>query len=1112
METRAPAVVAVVVTTGPAPQLRATLASLAAQDYAQLSVLVLANGETEGVADEVAAVHSHAFVRVLEANGGYAAACNEALGMVEGAAFLCLCHDDVELDRDAIHQMVEEAYRSNAGIVTPKFVRPDDRSVLLHVGLNADRFGATTERIEPGEYDQGQQDSVRDVFVAPGGVTLVRSDLFESLGGFDPSIVAMGEDLDLCWRAQVLGSRVVVAHAAVVAHHELLANRARTLSAHVAGHGGRTLQSLTRRHRLATMLTCYGWLYLVPTTLVLVLLEAGEVLVAAFGRDRERIGAVLGSWRWCLTRLGTLRRRHRTLAKGRVLDDHDVRRLQVAGASRLRTFGSRLVHEGVDSARGALASTTLAAAAVDVDEPIDHTVGFGAAFSDDASFDELDDLGHREHYHRVGFLATFATQVGVVAVVALGFLFGVRNLITSHLPLVGRLAPLDSWSSTWQHLFATWSPNGVGTGAPGAPGYGVLGVVGTLVFGRMGVLPRGTLLLAIPLGAFGVWRLLKGVGSNRARLVGTLAYVALALGPNLVAAGRVDVLAALAMLPFLTRRLLVVAGVAPFADAEPLEVEAVAWWRTRRVRRLVGLGALEAIVVAVDPAVGIAFLVAALGLTVGSLVVGDPHGGRPLGVALGASVVAAVLLAPLTLDTIGAGTSGLSVFGAPSGPWSLPGLGGLVRLAVGPYGASPLSWLLPAAALLALVVGRGERLTSAARLAGMALASLAVSLLVARHLTGAFTPDVSTLLVPYAVAVAALVGVGVASFEQDVAAAQFGWRQLVASLAMLVVAIGAIPFVASLSSGRFDLPQQGYEVQLASLPTPMLGGSRTLWLGDPRSVPLASWPIEPGLAYATATNGLPGGQTLFTPPSSGAAAVLSDDVVAAMRGETVHLGRLLAAAGVAYVVVVTATAPALQGNQQPIATPPPGGLLPSLDRQLDLAAEPPAGGADVFVNTAWRGITSHRLQPLDPAATPGGFFASRYWSPVLGSTSWTGVVPKGTLLAALAPAGDFTATSGSTTLSRSSAFGWAASWRLPAAGTARIALDAWPINGVLAVLVLLGWLAAALLVLGSERLVRLSRSLGTRRGRPDAAGVADEAATRDDVEADVPTARHGAGP
>ena len=87
MESRAPAVVAVVVTTGPAPGLEATLASLVAQDYEELSLLVIANGESEHVPARVAAVAPSAFVRCLEENKGFAAACNEGSLMVDGSAF-----------------------------------------------------------------------------------------------------------------------------------------------------------------------------------------------------------------------------------------------------------------------------------------------------------------------------------------------------------------------------------------------------------------------------------------------------------------------------------------------------------------------------------------------------------------------------------------------------------------------------------------------------------------------------------------------------------------------------------------------------------------------------------------------------------------------------------------------------------------------------------------------------------------------------------------------------------------------------------------------------------------------------------------------------------------
>ena len=61
--------------------------------------------------------------------------------MVEGAAFYLLCHDDVRARPDALRLMVEEAYRSNAGVVGPKLVQWDDPRRLLQVGLAADKTG-----------------------------------------------------------------------------------------------------------------------------------------------------------------------------------------------------------------------------------------------------------------------------------------------------------------------------------------------------------------------------------------------------------------------------------------------------------------------------------------------------------------------------------------------------------------------------------------------------------------------------------------------------------------------------------------------------------------------------------------------------------------------------------------------------------------------------------------------------------------------------------------------------------------------------------------------------------------------------------------------------------
>src|SRR5262249_48855787 len=149
---------------------------------------------------------------------GFAAAANEALSMVRNANFLLVCHDDVVLDPGAVRHLLEEAFRSNAGVVGPKLVDADHPDVLLEVGRPVDWFGNPHTGIEPGEIDQQQHDAVRDVLYVSDAAMLVRTDLFHELDGFDASRFPGAEDLDLCWRARPVGAPGPVAPAARAPH------------------------------------------------------------------------------------------------------------------------------------------------------------------------------------------------------------------------------------------------------------------------------------------------------------------------------------------------------------------------------------------------------------------------------------------------------------------------------------------------------------------------------------------------------------------------------------------------------------------------------------------------------------------------------------------------------------------------------------------------------------------------------------------------------------------------------------------------------------------------------------------------------------------------------
>ncbi len=571
MDPQVPAVVAVVVTTDPGPWFEEALSSLAAQDYGELSVLVLSSGDdAAGVTDLVGRILPDAFVRHLPGHPGYAAATNEALGMVEGAAFYLLCHDDVALDPDAVHQLVEESFRSNAGVVSPKFVNWDDRGLLLHVGMGCDKTGAVVDRIVPGEVDHGQHDAVRDVFVAPGGCTLVRADLFAELEGLDGGIVAMGEDLDLSWRCQVAGSRVVVAPGARVRHREVVASGLEPLAvgAESTGKHPVTMQALQRRHELRAVFKCYTPIHLVRVLPQAALLAFGEVVVAILARDRDRVRAVVGAWRWNARRLRELRPLRREVAEHRLFPDAEVRRLQMRGSARLSRYLSRLSHQGLEAANAVAVSR-----GGSEDERVDVAVltgSVGAAFSEDADFDELDDLGRRAGRDRFGRkirpvpLSTGRQRALAVFVAFVVIAVGTRELFFGSLPIVGQLAPLPSWSTSWHHFFSGWQSAGVGTTAPASPAFGIFGITGTVLFGAMGTLQRVLLLGCIPVGAWGTARFMRPFGSPRARTIAVVCYLGLPLPYGALGTGRWDGLVAYAAFPFLALRLARAADVEPF--------------------------------------------------------------------------------------------------------------------------------------------------------------------------------------------------------------------------------------------------------------------------------------------------------------------------------------------------------------------------------------------------------------------------------------------------------------------------------------------------------------------------------------------------------------------
>src|SRR3954452_23480493 len=316
----APPVVAVVVTRDPGPWLEEALAALGSQDYPNLSVLVIDAASVEDPTRRVAAALPSAYVRRLDRADGYAAAANEVLGVVEGASHFLFCHDDVAPDPGTVRHLVEEAFRSNAGIVGPKLVMWDQTDRLLAVGLGVDKFATPARLVERGELDQEQHDAVRDVFAVPGACMLVRADLFTTVGGFAPVLGNAGADVDLCWRAQIAGARVVFCPDARVRHLEAGGSGQR---------GALPDRTLGSRNRLRTMLGNYGFWHLVRGLPPAIVLGGAGALFSILSGGPWRVREVGRAWAWNIRSWKHTRKARKAVHNSRVLSDSEVRRLQM---------------------------------------------------------------------------------------------------------------------------------------------------------------------------------------------------------------------------------------------------------------------------------------------------------------------------------------------------------------------------------------------------------------------------------------------------------------------------------------------------------------------------------------------------------------------------------------------------------------------------------------------------------------------------------------------------------------------------------------------------------------------------------------------------------------
>ena len=152
---------------------------------------------------------------ILDRNYGFAEGYNKALAQLQSEYFVLL-NSDVEVTSNWIQPLIDlmDSDKKIAASM-PKLRMFDDKQYFEYAGAAGgfvDKYGYPFCRgriFSTVEIDNGQYNTISDVFWATGACMFVRAEYFKLSGGLDADFFAHMEEIDLCWRFKGMGYRVV---------------------------------------------------------------------------------------------------------------------------------------------------------------------------------------------------------------------------------------------------------------------------------------------------------------------------------------------------------------------------------------------------------------------------------------------------------------------------------------------------------------------------------------------------------------------------------------------------------------------------------------------------------------------------------------------------------------------------------------------------------------------------------------------------------------------------------------------------------------------------------------------------------------------------------------
>ena len=273
-------------------------------------VVVADNGSTDDSLVWLRMKYPEVRTIVLDRNYGFAGGYNRALQQID-SEYVLLLNSDVEVT-EGWWQPLVEVLDSDKGVaaVAPKLRSVERRDEFEYAGAAGgfiDYLGYPFCRgriLSTVERDEGQYDDRREIFWASGAALCCRREVFVELGGFDEDFFAHMEEIDLQWRMQLAGWRIMVEPCSVVYHL-----------------GGGTLPASSRkiflnhRNNLAMLFKCASPMQRAVVAVVRPMTDMLEAFVNLVTLHPHRACAIVRAWGEFIAWHGTLSRKRKAVVR-----------------------------------------------------------------------------------------------------------------------------------------------------------------------------------------------------------------------------------------------------------------------------------------------------------------------------------------------------------------------------------------------------------------------------------------------------------------------------------------------------------------------------------------------------------------------------------------------------------------------------------------------------------------------------------------------------------------------------------------------------------------------------------------------------------------------------